>query len=173
MASALSAPLAVCAIVLVVAGAAKLRAPGGAAAALWTLGLPRSELLVRCCALVELGLGIWTLVAPAGGPAALLAVAYALFTGLSLALARRRSACGCFGERATPATGVQAALSGLLGAVAVLGALAGAHGAGWILGRPPTVAPVLVVGVIAAAYATVLAYIELPGAWGAWEGSAR
>ena len=50
MADVLTAPLAVAALVLIVAGVAKLRAPAPAAAALRELGLPAAALPIRAFA---------------------------------------------------------------------------------------------------------------------------
>ena len=91
MAPALSAPFAVCAIVLIVAGVAKLRAPREAALALGTLGWPASRALVRVLALGEVVLGTVSLFSPGRALAALVALAYAVFAVLSLMLAARRA----------------------------------------------------------------------------------
>ena len=47
-------------------------------------------------------------------------------------------------------------------------AIDGAHGLPWILGRAPLEALVLGLGIATAVFATVVAYTELPAAWGAW-----
>jgi hypothetical protein len=151
---ALTGPFAAAALVLCAAGAAKLRARSGAR---WVLLAP-----------VELGVGAWCLVAPGRPAAASLAALYAALAAGALALARRREACGCFGEHDAPATVFQAALSGALALVALAAALAGAHGVAWVLGRSPATAAALIVGTAGCAYATVLAYTELPRAWGSW-----
>ena len=98
MADVLTAPFAVAALVLVVAGVAKLRAPAPAAAALRELGLPTAALAVRALRGFEIALGVWALATPTSVAAIALACCYAAFAGLALLLASRRAACGCFGE---------------------------------------------------------------------------
>jgi hypothetical protein len=165
MADVLTAPLAIAALVLIVAGVAKLRAPGPAAAALRELGLPAGQPLIRAFAAAEIALGIWALASPAGVAAIAMACCYAVFAAVALLLARRRAACGCFGETEFPASRLQAVLSALLAAACTAAAVWPVHGA---LDRPAGQAVVLLIGIVAAAYATVLAYTLLPAAWSAW-----
>jgi len=165
VADALTAPMAVAAVVLVIAGVAKLRAPAPAVAALRELGLPAAALPIRAFAAGEIALGVWALVAPTSIVAIALACCYATFAGLALMLARRRAACGCFGEGDFPASRVQALLSAVLSLACAAAAVWSPHG---LLDRPAGQAVVLVIGIAAAAYATVLAYIQLPAAWSAW-----
>lgn len=170
MASALTPPFAVAAVVLCVAGLAKLRSPSGAMGALGEIGLSVPAVLVRAFALAEIGLAGWCLVRPGTAPAAALAAVYAGFAVLGLAFARRRAPCGCFGEHEAPASVVQSCVSVALGAVAAASAICPAHGLSWLLGRPASTVVVLILGVAGAAYATVLVYTELPLAWSAWAG---
>ena len=115
MADVLTAPLAVAALVLIVAGVAKLRAPAPAAAALRELGLPAAALAIRAFAAGEIALGVWALAAPTSVAAIALACCYAAFAVLALLLASRRAACGCFGEGDFPASRAQALLSARAG----------------------------------------------------------
>jgi len=165
VADALTAPLAVAALVLVVAGVAKLRAPAPAAGALRELGLPAAAPAIRAFAVGEIALGMWALVDPSSAPAIALACCYAAFAGLALLLAARRASCGCFGEDEFPASRFQALLSAVL---AVACAAAAVWPPSGLLDRPAGQAAVLVVGIAASAYATVLAYTQLPAAWSAW-----
>jgi len=165
VADALTAPMAVAAVVLVIAGVAKLRAPAPAVAALRELGLPAAALPIRAFAAGEIALGGWALVAPTRFAAIALACCYAAFAVLALLLARRRAACGCFGEGDFPASRAQALLSAVLAVASAAAAVWPPHG---LLDRPPSQAVVLVIGIAAAAYATVLAYTQLPAAWSAW-----
>jgi hypothetical protein len=168
VADVLTDPFAVAAIVLAVAGVAKLRAPRAAVAALREAGLPASTWLVRAFACFEVALGVWCIVSP-GGPAAIgLACCYAAFAALALLLARRRAACGCFGENEAPASMAQAVISAVLATICVLAAIRAPHGVGWVLDQGAGNALVLVIGIAGSAYATVLAYTQLPGAWAAW-----
>ena len=170
MAEAVTPPFAVAAIVLCVAAVAKLRSPGTAADALAVLGAPAGVALVRAIALGELALGCWCIAAPSRIGAALIALAYGGFAGLGLALARRHASCGCFGAGESRATPAQAALSAALMVVAITATISISHGLPWIVQRGAPSAAVLLIAVVAAAYATVLAYTELPAAWGAWSG---
>jgi hypothetical protein len=157
--------LAVAALVLVVAGAAKLRAPAPAVGALRELGLPAGQPAIRAFAAAEIALGVWVLASPGGVPAIALACCYAVFSVLALRLASRRAACGCFGEGDFPASRLQALISAALAVTCGGAAVWPPHG---ILDRPAGQAVVLVIGIAASAYATVLAYTQLPAAWSAW-----
>jgi hypothetical protein len=168
MGDALTAPLAVAAGVLCVAGLAKLRTPAPAARALASLGLPSGSRLIRGFAVAELGLGAWALMAPAPSASALLACVYAAFSALALALWRRAESCGCFGAEGAPATPLQAVISALLAAACAAAVGASPHGLPWMLQRPVGTVAVLILGTAAAVYGTVLAYSELPRAWQAW-----
>jgi hypothetical protein len=170
MAAALTAPFAVAALVLCAAGVAKLRAPAGAVRALAVAGLPGRSLWLRVFAVGEVALGAWSLVQPAPLAAGAIAGLYAGFCVLSLVLARRRAACGCFGDGDAPASIVQSLLSAALAVVAVGAAVAPAHGIGWVVGSGAGRAGVLILGIAASAYAIVLAYTALPQAWAAWSG---
>jgi hypothetical protein len=170
MSSALTAPFAVAAVVLCAAGLAKLRAPSGAVRALMVTGLPARAGLVRALAIGEVAIGGFALVRPSPWLAGAVAGLYASFCVLSLALARRRAGCGCFGEGDAPASVLQSLLSGALCLVAVAAAVAPAHGIGWVLDAGAGQAGALIVGIGGAAYATVIAYTVLPQAWAAWSG---
>jgi hypothetical protein len=168
LADVLTGPFAMSAIVLTVAGLAKLRAPAGAARALTHLRLPVAKPLIRVLALGEVALGVWCLLRPGPLNAGLTAVAFAGFAALSALLAWRRVTCGCFGELDAPATLLQPVVSAALGLVALGAAVCGTHGVAWILGHSAPSAAVLLLGILAGAYAIVLVYIELPAAWQSW-----
>jgi hypothetical protein len=119
-------------------------------------------------ALGELTIGGLALVRPSPATALVVALTYAGFAGLSSLLAKGREACGCFGEADAPASFVQVLLNGLFAGCALLSALAGVHGLGWILRLGAADAVTLVVGITAAAYASVVVYTRLPAAWSAW-----
>jgi hypothetical protein len=163
LADALTGPHALAAVVLCIAGLAKLRSPATAAAALAV-----RPALIRSFALFELALGAAALLSPAPALSVLLAVTYAGLAALTLGLARRSAACGCFGEGEMPASISQSILSAALALVCVAAAASQPHALGWILGRPAGTAAVLVVGTAGAVYGTVLAYSELPLAWRSW-----
>lgn len=174
MRAALTPPFVAAAFVLCAAGIAKLRSPAPAVAALRVVGVsPRllrsaGSALVRCAALAELALGGSCAAAPSRPTAALLAAAYALFAAIAVLLARRRAACGCFGDDRVPASLTQSLLSATVALIAGLGAAEPVHGAAWILDRPPGSAVAVSVGIAGVAYAAVVVYTELPQAWAAW-----
>lgn len=168
MAAALTPLYAIAAIVLAVAGAAKLRSPRGAADALRQLGVPAGPAAVRGLAGAELLLAVACLLRPSAPSAVLLALVYLAFAAISTALAKTHSACGCFGEDQTPASPIQSVLSAAIAIIVLAAAVAGPHGMGWLLGRAPVSAAVLAVAIAGCAYAVVLAYRELPQAWSAW-----
>jgi hypothetical protein len=173
MSEVLFAPLLVCAGLLAISGTAKLRSPGPAADALVVLGWPASRRPVgpvRALAVAELALAAAAALVPGRITAAALAAAYGGFALVATRLARRRAACGCFGEASGPASTGQALLS-LAGAVlCALAVVWPAHGVGWVLGHGPLTAATLLAGVGASVWAAVLAYTELPIAWSAWGG---
>ncbi len=173
MPAALTPPLDLAAIVLCIAGVAKLRAPAGAVRALAVLGGPASASLVRLFAFFELGLGLWCLLAAGRVAAALLACVYAGFGAISYLLARRRESCGCFGEREAPASAAQSALSACLSLTGLCAAIWPAHHVTWLLERAMPGAIVAVLGITGAAYAAVVVYTELPHAWSAWTPGAK
>jgi hypothetical protein len=168
LAQALTAPFLVGALVLCTAGMAKLRSPVPAMRALAGAGLPDGAALVRAFAGLELALGIWAGLDPSPASAAAVAGTFMILAGVAALLVRRASSCGCFGDHEAPASQLQPLLSAGLATIAGAAAVWPPHGLVWVLGRPPATAAALVLGVAGAAYATVLAYTELPTAWGAW-----
>jgi hypothetical protein len=168
MAQALTPPFLVAAFVLCVAGVAKLRAPATATRALAVLGLPARSGLVRALAAGEVALGLWCVASPGRLAAGAMACLYALFAGLALVLGRRQASCGCFGDGEVPASAAQSILSAVLSLVALAAILSVPHGLHWVLQRPALYAALLVVGTAGAVYGTVLAYTEMPLAWGSW-----
>ncbi|MGH2868385.1 MAG: MauE/DoxX family redox-associated membrane protein [Solirubrobacteraceae bacterium] len=167
MANALTVPHAVAALVLCVAGLAKLRSPAGAARA---VGLPPGP--VRIFAGAELALGVWALADAAGLASLLMTGLYVGFAGLTIRLARNGKACGCFGAQRSPASPLQSLLSIALAGACALAAAGGTHAAAWISGRPPGFVTLLVVGTAGAVYGVVLAYSELPLLWRSWRPAA-
>jgi hypothetical protein len=168
MSEALTGPFAVAAIVVCVAALAKLRQPEPAAQALGALHMPSSVWAVRALAAGELIVGVVSLVSRGVVTGVALAALYSVFCGTSLALARRRTACGCFGEDDVPASRVQAVLSAALALAAAAAAIWPPHD---VFSRPAVQAVVLTIGIVGAAYATVVVYRELPRAWHAWSGA--
>ncbi len=156
-------PHVIAALVLAVAGIAKLRSPQAAAAA-----VHQPVGLIRGFAAGEVALAAVAVITASWWSSILMAVLYAGFALLTLRLARQGAACGCFGARPDPASPGQSLLSAALAGVVLLGAVAAPHRLGWILGQPVTSVAVLLVGTAGAAYGIVLAYSELPQLWGSW-----
>ncbi|HWE32211.1 MAG TPA: MauE/DoxX family redox-associated membrane protein [Solirubrobacteraceae bacterium] len=170
MAQALTGPYLIAALTLCVAGLAKLRAPSAAARAMRAARLPANVLAIRTVAGGELALGAAAAMLATPATAVALAAVYAAFAALALVLHRRGAECGCFGDSGMPASPLQSAISALLAVVCALAAAASTHGIPWVLGRSPSTATILILGIGAAVYATVAAYSELPSAWTAWGG---
>ena len=163
MASALTVPHAVAALLLCVAGVAKLRSPAAAARAVGV-----APAAIRVFAILELGLGGWALLSADLTSSALMAALYAAFAAVTIGLGRRGAPCGCFGSDEAPSSSIQSTVSAVLALVSIAGLAASAHGASWILERPLGTVTVLVMGTAGAVYGTVLAYSELPLLWRAW-----
>ncbi len=173
MSGALTAPFLLAAGLLILAGVGKLLRPGTAGLALVALGLPPARpalrsAAVRAFAVAEIALGAVCLISPGRPGAVAMAALYATFAGATLALARRRAACGCFGESDAPASPLQSLLSAALAAVAIAAAINPVHGLGWVLGGSALPVAVSLVGLAGALYAAAVAYRELPRAWTAW-----
>jgi hypothetical protein len=168
VAQALTAPVLVAALVLCATGVAKLRAPSTAAVALAGAGLTASVVPVRAFASLELALGVWVVPAPSSVNCALLALTFLALSGVALMLTRRASSCGCFGDTQAPASNLHALLNAAFAVLAAAGVAWPPHGLTWVLGQPPVLAASLLGGIAGAAYATVIAYTELPAAWSAW-----
>ncbi|HEY5318314.1 MAG TPA: MauE/DoxX family redox-associated membrane protein [Solirubrobacteraceae bacterium] len=168
MTAILTTPIAVAAIVLAVAGAAKLRSPAGASRALAAAGFSVPGGVVRLIASGELALAALVLLAPGRAACALLAAMYGALALVARALMRRGATCGCFGGDDAPATAAHVGLSAALAIIAAAGLAWPAHGIAWLLAGSPGAMVPLALGIAGAAYATVLAYTELPSAWSAW-----
>jgi hypothetical protein len=110
---ALTAPVLVAAVLLVVAGAAKVVDPTMTVGALRALRLPSSPGLVRSGALAEVVIGV--LAVAVGGPVwwSLVAASYlafAAFVVVALRAGAMVGSCGCFGREETPPHPVHVAL---------------------------------------------------------------
>jgi hypothetical protein len=119
--------------------------------------------VARVLCAVELAIAAGALVAPGRVSVSVLAGLYGTFAGGGAALRSRGVGCGCFGGSGGVVTAGHVAISGALALTCAGGAFWPPHGAVWVLERP-----VLAVGVAGCVYAIVLAYVELPAAWGAW-----
>ncbi|MEP6660424.1 MAG: MauE/DoxX family redox-associated membrane protein [Acidimicrobiales bacterium] len=106
-------PLLVGAVILVVAGAAKLLHPRETAVALRLSGLPASSLAVRLGALAEIGVAAGAIFT--GAPVLCIAVglsymAFATFVAVALVRGLPLSSCGCLGEPDSPPTAAHVGL---------------------------------------------------------------
>jgi hypothetical protein len=164
----LSVPFAAAALVLCVAGVAKLRSPHPASGALASLGLAAGPGPVRVLGALEVALGCSGLIAPGALVAVPMAAAYAVFALVARLLVSRRASCGCFGESEVPASTGQSVLSVVLATVCVLAAVRVPASLLWMLARPVGLSAALVLALAGCAYAIVVAYTLLPSAWAAW-----
>jgi hypothetical protein len=159
---ALAGPYLASALLLVVAGAAKVRDPLPLVRALRSARLPAPVAGVRLLAAGEVALGLTAVLLGGRLTAVLVAASYAGFTAFVL-VARRRggvlAACGCFGRADTPPTTGHVVTTGALAvlaagvAAAPLGTLpevlAATPGAGAPLALATVTVAVLVHGVLA------------------------
>jgi hypothetical protein len=164
----LSAPLAVAAVVLVVAGALKVVDPVPAVGALRQLGLPAGNGSVRAVAVVEVAVGAAALVLAGPVPAALVAISYLAFTGVVIAALRAGtmiSSCGCFGRDDTPPDASHVLVNLALAAVAAGAAISGSPSPWDAVVGAGAVEGVLAVGLVAlGSWMVVLVYTALPQA---------
>lgn len=124
--SSFAGPYLAAALLLALAGVAKLRAPGASRIALRTAGLPGSAALVRLLGAVEVVLAAAAVLLGGVLPAVGVAVAYGGFAGFAAVLARRSRSvapCGCFGASDAPVGPLHVAVNVVL-AAASLGAAA-------------------------------------------------
>lgn len=124
---ALAGPYLASALLLVVAGVAKVRDPLPLVRALRSARLPAPAAGVRLLALAEAGLGVAAVLVGGRTTALLVAASYAAFTAFVL-LARARggvlASCGCFGRADTAPTSTHVVVTAALSAVAVATAAA-------------------------------------------------
>ncbi len=172
MSAALAPPFIVASLLLCVAGVLKLRSPRVAVGALADARAARERVARprdrdrrtrarRPCVLH-----------PSRAAAATLAGVYARVRAVvAWMLARKRTACGCFGEDDMPASHAHSVASAILASLALAAAASAGspHGLDWLLDRSAATAAVALIGIGGALYAIVLVYTVLPRAWEAWE----
>ena len=141
------------ALVLCVAGVMKLRSP---------------TRTMRVFGVGEVALGVACAVHPTRPSAVALAVVYTSFAAVAVVLMRRRAACGCFGENDFPVSLAHVIASELLGLLALVAAVAGPRGLGWVMDQQAPNAVALLIGIAGAVYAVVLVYTLAPRAFAAW-----
>lgn len=132
-------PLVVGALLLAVAGVAKLRRPAPTGLALARLGLPGSDPLVRLLGLVEVASAV-AAVAVGGMAAVPVAVLYAGFALFTAVQVRRAAAtgetadCGCFGDADAPVGWTHVVVDLLLAGAATAAVAVGADGVAGAMG---------------------------------------
>lgn len=164
----------ICAL-LVLAGVAKVRSPGPAAASLALAGTRVPVAAVRALGVVEIAIGAGAAARPSALTTGAVAFAYGLFAVFIARLRRRGDGvdCGCFGVEGSGATGVHVALNVAACVVAVAAGLAPPPGAASILTRTPVVVIPVVCGTAAAVLAAYAAFTLLPDAWRAYGSGQR
>ena len=163
-------PFLAAAGLLVVTGAAKLRSPGGVAAALAGARLPSSRGLARALGAVEVGVGAAALVQPRPlAPAvAVLYLLFAAFIVRALTSGLPVASCGCLGERETPPSAVHAALDLAAAGAAVLVAASSVPATADFLGGLPLNGVPLALLVAVCVLLAYAALAHLPAALAAW-----
>lgn len=153
------------ALLLLVAGVAKVARPAATQVALRTAGLPSSRLLARLLGVVEVAAAVIAIGVGGALGTALVAVFYAGFAAFSAVLLRRsrgRASCGCFGGDDAPVTQVHVWLNV---AVAVVSAVALADpppAIGTALGDTPAAGVPFAALVLLLAWLLFVAYTVLP-----------
>lgn len=109
--TAVTAASWVFAVLLAIAGTAKITDPAATSAALQGARLVSDRRLVRVLGLGEMALAVAVLVAGGRLPALVLALAYAVFAVFAHRQSRQGAGCGCFGESDAPATRLHVALN--------------------------------------------------------------
>jgi len=122
------APVVAGAVLLLVAGAGKVRRPAATVGALKSVGLRGDRRLVTVLGAAEIGLGLLALTVGGVVPTVLLGLSYLGFTGFVVVALRRGgalSACGCLGRSDTPPTRTHAAVTAGIGISALVAASRG------------------------------------------------
>ena len=159
---------AVAAVLLIVAGAAKIASPYMTQASLSTAGLPAPLFGVRALALAEVAIGTAALLDPSTPTALAMALAYGAFCLFTLRLLRMADDgvdCGCFGGAGSEVSRIHVGLNAAAFAVSVAAAAWPPPGPDWVFSRSPLTAVAFCVGVAASAYASFLAFTVFPRAW--------
>jgi hypothetical protein len=169
---AIAPPFFLAAALLWVAGAFKVVRPRATAQALLDADLPGSGAVARVLGVAEVAAASWAILAPDGGGAVALAVAYLGFAGFLAYVLRTHpdaGSCGCAGAKAVPPSALHLTLDVAAVAVGVAyRAVGGPSALAWVgaLGVGPGV--VVVAGLTLAGWLAVVAVTEAPDAWRAW-----
>lgn len=115
-------PFTIAALLLVVAGASKMIAPGDTSTAVRGLGISLGPMAVRVGAAAEASIGVYAAIAGDRFSGALVACSYLAFaTFVAVALARHLpiATCGCFGKADTPPSAAHVGLNLAAAAAAI------------------------------------------------------
>jgi hypothetical protein len=152
-------PFFLAAFLVVLGGAAKIRRPPAASEALASVHLPSRWWEVRVLGLIEVGLGLWVLLAPGTISALALATLYLGFAAFLTALIVGRvpaASCGCVGQAGAPPSFLHVGLDLAAAAVAIAAATTTVPTLGAVLGDQPLLGVPFLVAMGSAAYAAVL-----------------
>ena len=161
---ALSGPLLVAALLLLLAGGQKLVDPAPAAGALRALGLASNRRLVQVAAAGELVLGAAAIAAPHPAVFAAVGAVYLGFAAFVVAAMRAGTAiasCGCFGREDTPPSAFHVVLNLAFASVAVFAAATATDPLAVLADQPLGGAPMVLMVALVTALA-VATYTRLP-----------
>lgn len=145
------------ALLLVGAGAGKIRHPGPTTDALRSARLPASSWLVRALGGVEVATGLAVVLVGGVAASSALAIAYGTVTAVALRQRGAGAGCGCFGSAGAPVTALHVAVDALGAGVAVGAAAVGAALPGSSIALPAIVAEASAVGLLALGTAVLAA----------------
>jgi hypothetical protein len=146
------------ALLLVGAGASKVRRPQGAVTAMRAVGLPSTPGAVRLGAACECALGFAVLATASWVPRALLAASYLAFCAFAVASMRTGASapCGCFGDAGAPLGTRHVVLDLIVATAAGATAASSASVPAAVAHAPVTGALVLALGVVSAMLAATV-----------------
>jgi hypothetical protein len=162
----MTAPVLVGCLLLVLAGALKLRHPDYAVGALRSVGASATPATVRALGAGEIALGAATALVGNAVLLGVLAATYAAFTAFvarALATGGAVASCGCVGRPDTPPTVAHLVVTASLGVTAAVAAVQASTGTRWLTGSAwagDTLALLALTGV--ATWLTWLALAVLP-----------
>jgi hypothetical protein len=169
MSAALLPAFSAAALLLAIAGVAKVTSPYLAQASLSAAGVRIPAVAVRLLGAGELAVGGAAFLEPTTFTAAATAVAYGGFCLFTVRLLRTtagtRVDCGCFGGAGSEASPVHLGLNAIAFAICIGATAAPPPGPDWVLARAPLTATAICLGVAAATYAAYLVFTAFPRAW--------
>jgi hypothetical protein len=158
-------PFLIAALLLAVAGAAKVIDPTTTVGALRKLGLPAPATAVRVGGAVEVVLAVGAVLTGAPVLAGLVAVSYLLFTAFVLVALGRGlpiGSCGCFGKVDTPPSIVHVVLDLAFAGVAATAAFVGDVALPDVLGDQPLLGIPFLMLIVIGCSLVFLAFTSLP-----------